>query len=218
MAAVSKIEVPEIYWDNVFAPSSCLVIITTIDRQGRPNAASFGTCTRVNHGPVDIAFTCTVGKDTTTNVLETGEFVVNVVPFEKEMLDRTLTCGLPFATGVNEIEKAGLTALPSLKLKPPRIAECRVHFECSLLWSKEWRDRVMFCGNVQAVTIDEDCIDPQGFLVWDRAKPAHFCGGHYQDRFVPAYNAPLRAHWSHDGPDDEFRPGVDWRNMFKSAD
>ena len=45
-------------------------------------------------------------------MLATGEFVVNVVPFEQTMLDKTLVCGLPFNGGENELTKAGLTALP----------------------------------------------------------------------------------------------------------
>ena len=77
------------------------------------NAAAFGTCTRVCHDPMYIAFTCGVDKDTTNNVLATAEFVVNVVPFEQAMLDKVPVCGLPFQTGVNELEKAGLTAMPS---------------------------------------------------------------------------------------------------------
>src|SRR5262245_64550615 len=79
----TKVDVKPEWWDNIFAPSSCLTLITTVDRDGRVNAAAFGTCTRVCHEPMYIAFTCSADKDTTNNVLATGEFVVNVVPFEQ---------------------------------------------------------------------------------------------------------------------------------------
>ena len=46
---INKIDVRPEWWDNVFAPSSCLVLITTVDRDGAVNAAAFGTCTRVCH-------------------------------------------------------------------------------------------------------------------------------------------------------------------------
>ena len=52
--------------------------ITTADAGGQVNAASFGTCTRVSHAPVTLAFAVGAGKDTFDNVLETGEFVVNL--------------------------------------------------------------------------------------------------------------------------------------------
>jgi flavin reductase (DIM6/NTAB) family NADH-FMN oxidoreductase RutF len=213
-----KIDVKPAWWDNIFAPSSCLVLITTLDAQGRVNAAAYGTCTRVCHEPMYIAFTCGTSKDTYNNIKATGEFVVNVVPFEQAMLDRTLVCGLPFKGGENELAKAGLTAIPARKLKPPRIGECRSHFECTVEWTREWVNRLMVCGRVEAVSIDKGLMTDQGFIVWDKVKPAHYCGMRYRDRFVPAYDKPTRGVWRYDGRDEEFRPGEDWRGAYKSTD
>ena len=202
----------------MFAPSSCLVIITTVDAQGRVNAASHGTCTRVAHDPVYLSFTTSIGKDTCNNALATGEFVANVVPFEPDMLDKTLICGLPFKPGIDELEKAGLTAVTSRVVRPPRIGQCHSHFECRVEWTKTWIDRVMVCGKVEAVSVDEGCITGKGEIVWERIKPAHYCGGRYQDRFVPVFDTPTRATWSYDGHDDEFRAGMSWRDAYKSTD
>jgi flavin reductase (DIM6/NTAB) family NADH-FMN oxidoreductase RutF len=184
-----KIDVEPRWWDNVFAPSSCLVLITTVDRQGRVNAAAFGTCTRVCHEPMYIAFTCSADRDTTNNALATGE-----------------------------LEKAGLTAIPARVLRPPRIAECRAHFECTVEWTRPWLYRVMICGKVEAVSIDDGCLDADGFIVWDKVKPAHYCGMRYRDRFVPAYDKPTRGVWRYDGRDEEFRAGENWRDAYRSAD
>jgi flavin reductase (DIM6/NTAB) family NADH-FMN oxidoreductase RutF len=216
--AINKIDVRPEWWDNIFAPSSCLVIITTVDPQGRVNAASFGTCTRVCHDPMYISFTCGAGKDTYNNIHATGEFTVNVVPFEQPMLDQTLVCGLPFNAGENELIKAGLTPLSAQKLKAPRISECRSHFECKVEWTHQWLHRLMVCGRVEAVSIDADCITDTGFIVWDKVKPAHYCGMRYRDRFVPAYNKPTRGAWRYDGADTEFREGENWRDAYKSTD
>jgi flavin reductase (DIM6/NTAB) family NADH-FMN oxidoreductase RutF len=165
-----------------------------------------------------ISFTCAAGKDTTNNVLATGQFVINIVPFERDVLDRVLVCGLPFKPGVSELEKAGLTALAAKVVRPPRIAECRSHFECSVEWTHPWLHRVMICGKVEAVSIDADCLDAKGFIVWDRVKPAHYCGSRYRDRFVPVYDRPTRAVANYDGSDEEFRPGADWRTAYQSRD
>jgi flavin reductase (DIM6/NTAB) family NADH-FMN oxidoreductase RutF len=218
MSTSTKVDVRPEHWDNIFAPSSCLVIITTVDAQGRVNAAAYGTCTRVCHDPMYIAFTCAENKDTYANVLSTGEFTVNVVPFEQAMLDKTLVCGLPFTSGTNELEKAGLTSLPARVLKAPRIAECHSHFECKIEWTRQWLHRLMVCGRVEAVSIDADCVTEAGFIVWDKVKPAHYCGMRYRDRFVPAYDKPTRGVWRYDGRDDEFRAGENWRDAFKSTD
>ena len=128
MKSVSKVDVAPRHWDRLFAPSSCLAMITTVDPEGRVNAASFGTCVRVCHDPVYIAFTVTPGKDTCNNVLATQEFVVNLPTFDPELLEKVRVVGLPFAPGVNELERAGLTSMPSRPTESfrTRAGACRV--------------------------------------------------------------------------------------------
>jgi flavin reductase (DIM6/NTAB) family NADH-FMN oxidoreductase RutF len=196
-----KIAQPPAGWDRLFAPSSCLAIVTTVDEAGNVNAAAFGTCTRVNHNPVDIAFTCRPSKDTTLNVLATGEFVVNLPPFDRAVLEAVRVVGLPFARGVNELEKAGLHALPADVLRPPRIAECTRHFECRVEWTKTWSDRIMIVGRVVAASADEDCVDPDGYVRWENARSAHFCGASY-NTFVAAYQTMAVAQ-PYSGPEVE---------------
>jgi flavin reductase (DIM6/NTAB) family NADH-FMN oxidoreductase RutF len=188
-SSVNKIDVPSANWDRLFAPSACLVMITTVDDAGRVNAASFGTCVRVCHDPVYIAFTVGATKDTYDNVLATGEFVVNVPPFEREILEKVRVVGLEFPPKVNELEKAGLTAIPSKIVQPPRIAECRSHFECEVEWTKQWLHRLMVVGKVVAASVDEGCVDKAGYVVWNKLKPAHYCGNAYKNGFVAAYQA-----------------------------
>jgi flavin reductase (DIM6/NTAB) family NADH-FMN oxidoreductase RutF len=69
-------------------------------------------------------------KDTRRNIEENGEFVVNVVT--EEVLEAVLVSAQDYDRGVSEIEQAGLTRLPSLKVKPPRIAESPIQMECRL--------------------------------------------------------------------------------------
>jgi flavin reductase (DIM6/NTAB) family NADH-FMN oxidoreductase RutF len=195
-----KLEVPPERWDAMFAPSSLVATVTTVDGDGAVNAASFGTCTRVCHDPVTIAFSVGAGKDTFNNVLATGEFVVNVPAFERRQLEAVRVMGLDFAPGVDEIDRAGLTALPSTQVAPPRIAEFGRHFECTVEWTKRWRDRLLVCGLVVAVTCDLDAIDDDGYLAWDVAKPFHFCGWPYENAFVPMYDV-TRVDMVYAGPE-----------------
>jgi flavin reductase (DIM6/NTAB) family NADH-FMN oxidoreductase RutF len=192
---------PEKYWDRLFAPSSCLAVITTMSAQGQVNAAAFGTCTRVHHHPVYIAFTTTVGNDTANNILATGEFVANLPPFDRAILEKVMVVGLPFASGVNELDKAGFTALPSTIVKPPRLLECPRHFECKVEWTKEWSGgRLMVCGKLVAASVDADCVDQKGYVLWDRVKSAHYCGAPYGRMFVPAHVA-MRVGVAYEGPE-----------------
>ena len=195
-----KIEIPPAHWDQLFAPSSCLAIITTVDGAGRVNAASFGTCTGVCHDPVYISFTVGAHKNTADNIRETGQFVVNLPRFERAMLEKVRVVGLPFDRGVCELDKAGLTALPATAARPPRVAECSRHFECEVEWTREWVTRMMVCGKVVAASADEDCVDAKGDVIWNRVKSAHFCGRPYGGGFVAAHEV-MDVGIPYDGPE-----------------
>jgi flavin reductase (DIM6/NTAB) family NADH-FMN oxidoreductase RutF len=215
-----KLDQPAKYWDRLFAPSSCLAMITTVDAQGRVNAAAFGTCTRVNHEPVYIAFTTNLASDralghTADNVAATGEFTVNLPAFDRASLEQVRVVGLPFGHGVNELEKAGLTMLPARRVKPPRIAECPRHFECEVEWTKAWSGRLMVVGRVVAASVDADKVDAEGFILWDRIRPAHYCGAPYGGMFVAAHET-MRVDIPYSGPEVELFLRNE-KAMFKEA-
>ena len=195
-----KLDLEGQHRDRAFAPSSGVAIVTTCDGAGRVNAAAYGSCVRASHEPLDIAFTAYAGHDTVANLREVPEFTVNLPRFDPDLLARLQTVGLPFARGVNELEKAGLTALAARAVRPPRVAECPRHFECRVIWTKEWDGRVMVAGRVAAASADADCVDDRGYLVWDRAKPVHTCGAAYIDMFVPAFE-PVAVAPGYEGPE-----------------
>ena len=187
-----KTDVAEKNYDKLASPVGTLVMITTVDAAGRVNGASFATCLRNNHIPTCYEFSVDMYKDTAANVLATGEFVVNIPPFDRSVLEKVCVLGLPFAPGVNELEKAGLTAIPSKVVKPPRIAECGSHFECRVEWTKQWlQTRLTVVGRVVAASVNRDCIDADGYVIHDKLRPAHYCGHAYMNKgaskFVAAY-------------------------------
>jgi flavin reductase (DIM6/NTAB) family NADH-FMN oxidoreductase RutF len=209
MPRVDKIDQPPELWDRLFANVGQLAMITSADGEGRVNAATFATCVRVVHEPVHIAFTTSTYKDTWRNIQATGQFTINLAAFDRGLLEKACVLGLPFAAGVNEIEKAGLTAIPARRVKPPRIAECHRHFECEVVWTKDWVGRVMIVGNVLAASVDADCVDERGYLVWERVKPVQYCGAPYQKyvdeppykhMFVAAYET-MSVGTPYDGPE-----------------
>jgi flavin reductase (DIM6/NTAB) family NADH-FMN oxidoreductase RutF len=208
-----RMDQPRKWWDRLFAPSSCLTMITTVDGAGRVNAASYGTCTRVHHEPVYLAFTANVDADTVRNVRETGEFVVNIPSFDEKCLEAVRVVGLPFAPGVSELDKAGLHAMPSTIVKPPRIQECSRHFECKVEWTKEWSRRLMIVGEVVAASYEAGSVDENGFIVWDKVRPAHYCGAPYGGKFVAAYET-MDVGLPYDGPEVQAFHSRE-RGMFK---
>lgn len=136
--------------------------ITTVDREGRINAAPFSFFNAVGADPALVA----VGignrgrglpKDTVINIRETGEFVINLVT-DGNAAAMNVTAA-EFASGVNELEKAGLTTLPSVQVAPPRIAESPVHLECREVQTIEIGQSRILIGEVVEVHIEDTYYD-----------------------------------------------------------
>src|SRR5207247_10532994 len=70
-------------------------------------------------------------KDTRANIVETGEFVVNLVA--EETASAMNVTAIEFEPDVDELAEAKLSVCPSVAVKPPRIAESPVAMECALL-------------------------------------------------------------------------------------
>ena len=109
--------------------------VTTVGEDGILNAAPFSFFMPVGMDPPTLAFSLTgrrggVKKDTHRNIEFSGEFVVNMVT--PELAERMNICGFDFPPSVNEIERAGLSTVPSEKVKPPRLAETPASLECRL--------------------------------------------------------------------------------------
>ncbi|MEJ5301667.1 MAG: flavin reductase family protein [Thermodesulforhabdaceae bacterium] len=107
-----------------------LTLITTVDGEGRANAAPYG-CVMPILRPLDIiAIASALPRDTLKNIRETQEFVVNVVvpaSFRKAML-----CSKSYPPGVNELEEVGLESVPARKVKPPRVKDSLGWIEAKL--------------------------------------------------------------------------------------
>ena len=88
-------------------------IVTTVDKDGRVNAAPFGLVYPFSTGSnPQLLVGINSRWHTARNIETTGEFVVNYASFS--MLEQVAQTGLLYDEGVNELEKAGLTALPDL--------------------------------------------------------------------------------------------------------
>jgi flavin reductase (DIM6/NTAB) family NADH-FMN oxidoreductase RutF len=96
-------------------------------------------------------------KDTRRNIHDTKQFVVNLV--SEETTEAMNITAIEFEHGVNELSQAGLTAVPSLHVKPPRIAESPVSMECELLQIVELGpESGLVLGRVLAMHVREDFV------------------------------------------------------------
>ena len=106
-----KISPPRKLWDRLFATPGILGPVTTVDAKGNCQCRSLRNLPARVHNPLQISFVTDNTNHTCVNIKETGQFVVNLPSFDRELLEKVCTAGLPFARDVNELEKAGLTAL-----------------------------------------------------------------------------------------------------------
>ena len=115
-----------------------IALVTTISSGGTINAAPYSLFNVMGHDPA-VAMISVLAhpggrlKDTANNILETKEFVINLVsePVAEAM---NITC-IDAPPGTNELELAKLRIEPSVKVKPPRVSESPVAFECRFLTS-----------------------------------------------------------------------------------
>ena len=133
--------------------------VVTEDRNGNRNCAPFSFFNVMGTEPpiLAIAIQAEAGKgfkDTATNIFETAEFVVNLVP--EDMVQAMNTTAVDAPKGVDELELAGLQTVASLKVKPPRIAGSPVAFECRMLSSiVTGPHQVMVVGQVVSTFIED---------------------------------------------------------------
>lgn len=113
-----------------------IAFVSTISKDGIRNLAPFSFFNGVCSNPPVVLFSTVITKDgrqkdTLNNVEATKEFVVNIVSedFAEQM---NITSG-EFPPEVDEFVKAGLTPIPSDVVKPSRVKESRINFECKML-------------------------------------------------------------------------------------
>src|SRR5689334_2086251 len=110
--------------------------ISSVDTSGHPNLAPFSFFNAVCSNPPTLLFCPLIRgtdgktKDTLNNVRATNEFVVNVVT--EDVLRAMNASSIEAPPDFNEFEYAGLTLAASVTVKPPRVKESPIHFECKV--------------------------------------------------------------------------------------
>lgn len=137
--------------------------VVSQDESGTLNAAPYSFFNALTDDPVVIAIG--IGprpdgakKDTLGNIRATGQFVVNLV--SRATLEAMNVTAIDFPPEVDELEQAGLSTLPSAKVKPPRIKESPVALECETFQLIPVGHHTIVLGRVLAMHIaDEAMLD-----------------------------------------------------------
>lgn len=136
--------------------------VVTQDPAGVLNAAPFSFFNAVSGNPPIVVLGIGshrpgVAKDTSANIRATGEFVVNLV--SEETAAAMNISAIEFPPDVDEVTQAGLTTLPSAKVKPPRIAESPVALECRLHDAIALnQDNTLILGRIVAMHVRDEAV------------------------------------------------------------
>ncbi|HUA66307.1 MAG TPA: flavin reductase family protein [Alphaproteobacteria bacterium] len=141
-----------------------IAFVTTISPDGKVNAAPFSFFNVFGANPPILAFAPAdredgTPKDTALNVRATHEFVVNLV--DEAIAEAMNKCAASLPYGENELVHAGLTAVPSSVVKPPRIAESPVNMECVEWGTLQIGSNRLVIGVIKRLHLRDDLFDAE---------------------------------------------------------
>ena len=154
---------------------------STVDKSGARNLAPFSFFNAVSGDPPILMISAGQrdgrAKDTLGNITETREFVLNIVS-EAVAQQMNLTSG-NYMPDVDEFALSGLTPLPSVKVKAPRVAEASVSMECVLIQTVPLprSQYTVILGEVVYFHIDDAILDERGRVDPVKLAPVARLGG-----------------------------------------
>lgn len=159
------------YLQNAVAPRP-IALVSTIDNQGNVNLSPFSFYNVFSSNPPILVFSPsrrvrdTTSKHTIQNIEEVRECVINSVSYD--IVHQSSISSTEYDKGVNEFHKAGFTELDSLKVKPPRVKESKVSFECKVKDLISMGDgggagTLVIC-EVLMIHVDESVLNDRGLI------------------------------------------------------
>ena len=177
------------YLQGAVAPRP-IAFASTIDENGNPNLSPFSFFNVFSANPPILIFSPArrvrdnTIKHTLINAHSTKEVVINVVNYD--MVQQMSLSSTEYPDGVNEFEKAGLTMLQSDIVKPFRVAESPVQFECKIneiiaLGKEGGAGNLVICEVVK-IHIEESILDDNGGIDQHEIDLVARCGGNWYSR------------------------------------
>jgi len=159
------------YLQGAVAPRP-IAFASTLSKSGKPNLSPFSLFNLFSFNPPILVFSPVQrildksSKHTLVNCQATGEVVISVVNFD--IVQQMSLSSTEYPDGVNEFLKSGLTPIPSDIVKPYRVAESPVQFECKvneiIALGKEGGAGNLIICEVVKIHIDENVLDENGAI------------------------------------------------------
>lgn len=126
--------------------------ISTVSARGISNIAPYSFFNLLGSDPPYVGFGSTGTKDSVTNLRDVPEFVVNIVSMH--LLETMNLTATEFPPDEDEFRWAGLTPVPSVKVRPFRVAEAKAHLECEVAHRISDRNTHITLGRVTHAHVD----------------------------------------------------------------
>lgn len=163
-----------------------IVLVSTVDGAGEADVAPKSWVSMAAFDPPTIGFGCATGHRTYSNVVASGEFVVNVVPSALA----PIVWRMAGDHGAQRIEHAGLRLRPATTVAAPVVDGCVAHLECVHERTVEFGHAEVFVfGRIVAASIDERCLSGDPAVAYGCLDPCFFL----QDNLFAALGHPRRA-------------------------
>ncbi|MGJ8591846.1 MAG: flavin reductase family protein [Aquaticitalea sp.] len=167
-----------------------IAFASTVDADGNPNLSPFSFFNVFSANPPILIFSPARRvrdnsvKHTLDNVEATREVVINVVNYD--IVQQMSLSSTEYPLGINEFEKSGLTMLKSDKVKPFRVAESPIQFECKVndiikLGSEGGAGNLVICEVVK-FHITEEVLDDNNVIIQEKLDLVARAGGDYYNR------------------------------------
>lgn len=127
--------------------------VSSVSPAGVDNLAPHSFFTVASTNPPIVQFTSVGEKDSLLNIMESGEFVVNLAP--TALLEEVNATGTNFPPDVSEFDAAGLTREPSLTVGAPRVKQSPAVLECRLHSVLEMGDSTLVFGQVTHAAVSD---------------------------------------------------------------
>jgi len=167
-----------------------IAFASTVDENGNVNLAPFSFFNVFSANPPILIFSpARRGRDNTTkhtfeNVLKVKEVVINIVNFN--MVQQMSLASTEYPKGVSEFIKSGLTPIASEIVKPPRVLESPVQFECKvnevIILGKEGGAGNLVICEVLRIHIKEEILDENGIIDQHKIDTIARMGGNWYSR------------------------------------
>lgn len=123
-----------------------VLLVCTVDGKGKENVMPASFSMPVSFNPKFLAVSISPNRYTFVCLKETGEFTANVAT--AGLFEQVKYCGSVSGRDVDKLSCSGLRREPSVKVRPPTLADCPISLECVVEDMREFGDHHIVVGRV----------------------------------------------------------------------